>query len=119
MLSRPTGRADTIDAANARKLLLGNTEEWIVSTRSDSLYYAHPFHIHVNPFQTWRYGPDGIPQALWRDTLLIRQGQPSFLFTRYQDYIGTYVYHCHILDHEDQGMMELLEVVPPVPASES
>jgi FtsP/CotA-like multicopper oxidase with cupredoxin domain len=94
-----------------RQLKLGNTEEWILNTRQDSLYYAHPFHIHVNPFQTWRVGPDGTPETVWRDTILVRQGVPVYFFTRYTDYIGTFVYHCHILDHEDQGMMELLEVV--------
>ena len=31
--------------------------------------------------------------------------------TRYQRYIGRFVIHCHILDHEDQGMMELVEIV--------
>jgi FtsP/CotA-like multicopper oxidase with cupredoxin domain len=96
-----------------RSLTLGNTEEWVLNTQEDSLYYAHPFHIHVNPFQTWRPGPDGKPQTVWRDTLLVRQGVPAYIFTRYQDYIGQFVYHCHILDHEDQGMMELLEIVTP------
>ena len=82
-----------------------------MTTKDDSLYYAHPFHIHVNPFQTWRKGPDGRYETLWRDTILVPQGQNTYLYTRYLDYIGTFVYHCHILDHEDQGMMELLEVV--------
>jgi len=102
------------DAQNARRLTLGNTEEWVLNTQEDSLYYAHPFHIHVNPFQTWRYGPDGKTlETVWRDTLLVQQGITSYIFTRYEDYIGSYVYHCHILDHEDQGMMELVEIVNP------
>jgi FtsP/CotA-like multicopper oxidase with cupredoxin domain len=94
-----------------RQLKLGNTEMWVLNTRDDSLYYAHPFHIHVNPFQTWRYGPDGMPESVWRDTLMVQRGKTEYAFTRYQDYIGAYVYHCHILDHEDQGMMELVEIV--------
>ena len=101
------------DPNNVRRLQLGNTEEWILNTQADSLYYAHPFHIHINPFQTWRPGPDGTPQTVWRDTLLVEQGIPSFVFTRYQDYIGKFVYHCHILDHEDQGMMEAVEIANP------
>lgn len=106
------------DPQNPRRLILGNTEEWILNTQDDSLYYAHPFHIHVNPFQTWRFGPDGNPETVWRDTILVRQGVPTYIFTRYQDYIGQYVYHCHILDHEDQGMMELVEIVdPPAPTA--
>lgn len=100
------------DPANPRRLKLGNVEEWVLTTRADSLYYAHPFHIHVNPFQTWRYGPEGEPELVWKDTLLIVQGQTYYLYTHYTDYIGQFVYHCHILDHEDQGMMELLEIDP-------
>jgi L-ascorbate oxidase len=33
--------------------------------------------------------------------------------TRYQRYIGEYVLHCHILDHEDQGMMQNVQIVLP------
>ena len=94
-----------------RQLKLNNTEEWVLETSDDSLYYAHPFHIHVNPFQTWRFGPDGTPETVWRDTLLVRRGIQEHVFSHYTDYIGKYVYHCHILDHEDQGMMELVEIV--------
>ncbi len=39
------------------------------------------------------------------------------LFTQYLDYIGQFVMHCHILDHEDLGMMEIVEVIPDAPAS--
>lgn len=101
------------DPNNVRRLQLGNTEEWILNTQADSLYYAHPFHIHINPFQTWRPGPDGAPETVWRDTILVKQGVPTYVFTRYQDYIGKFVYHCHILDHEDSGMMEAVEIVNP------
>lgn len=94
-----------------RQLKLNNTEEWVLETSDDSLYYAHPFHIHVNPFQTWRFDPDGTPETVWRDTLLVRRGIQEHVFTNYTDYIGQFVYHCHILDHEDQGMMELIEIV--------
>lgn len=103
----------SFDNLNHRRLKLGNTEEWILNTQSDSLYYAHPYHIHINPFQTMRWAPDRVSRELvWRDTVLVQMGIPSYVFTRYQDYIGSYVYHCHILDHEDQGMMEVVEVIP-------
>lgn len=94
-----------------RTIQLGNFDEWILETKPDSLYYAHPFHIHVNPFQTWRAGPDGKAELIWKDTLLVPQGPPLHVYTHYTDYIGTYVYHCHILDHEDQGMMEMVNIV--------
>lgn len=96
---------------HVRTLTLGNTEQWILETKPDSLYYAHPFHIHVNPFQTWREDPAGNPELIWRDTLMVPKTQKQYVYTQYTDYIGQYVYHCHILDHEDQGMMELVEIV--------
>ncbi len=99
------------DPLNRRRLKLNNTDEWVLNTQEDSLYYGHPFHIHINSFQTWRPGPAGTPELVWRDTLMVYQGITSYVYTRYADYIGAYVYHCHILDHEDQGMMELVEVV--------
>jgi FtsP/CotA-like multicopper oxidase with cupredoxin domain len=99
-----------------RTLQLDTIDEWVLETPSDSLYYAHPFHIHVNSFQTARFGPTGYPELVWKDTLLVPIGFPQYVYTRYADYIGQFVYHCHILDHEDQGMMEVLEVVlPPQP----
>ena len=42
---------------------------------------------------------------------MIRIGEPETLRSRYVRYIGKFVIHCHILDHEDQGMMEVVEVV--------
>ena len=65
-------------------------------------------------------------RGVWKDTLFIKSLLPnpnlptgfSGLYTvkirtRYQRYIGEYVLHCHILDHEDQGMMQNVEVVLP------
>ena len=41
------------------------------------------------------------------------QGHKIEIATRYQRYIGEYVLHCHILEHEDQGMMQNVKVVLP------
>lgn len=98
-----------------RRLTLGAVEEWTLSVDPNSLAPAHPFHIHINPFQVTRTGPDGMPEIVWKDTLLVTQQQTLKIRTRYQDYDGKFVLHCHILDHEDQGMMELVEVVLPTP----
>jgi FtsP/CotA-like multicopper oxidase with cupredoxin domain len=69
------------------------------------------FHIHVNPFQTTRQDPQGKDEVVWKDTVLVPAGATMNIFTRYTDFIGQFVMHCHILDHEDLGMMELVEVV--------
>lgn len=96
--------------AHDRLLTLGTAAEWTLSGEAGN----HPFHIHVNPFQTTRIGPDGREQIVWRDTLLVRQGAaPVKVRMRYRRFIGTFVLHCHILDHEDQGMMELVTISNP------
>jgi FtsP/CotA-like multicopper oxidase with cupredoxin domain len=103
---------------HVRTLRLGATEQWTVSTVGDPSNVPnaipplpHVFHIHVNPFQTPRSAPDGTSELVWKDTLLIPAGATVNLYTQYLDYIGQFVMHCHILDHEDLGMMEVDEVV--------
>jgi FtsP/CotA-like multicopper oxidase with cupredoxin domain len=64
-------------------------------------------------------GPDGIePQyagfkGAWKDTLFILPGYLVKMRTRYERYIGDFVMHCHILDHEDQGMMQNIRIALP------
>jgi FtsP/CotA-like multicopper oxidase with cupredoxin domain len=95
------------DPHHPRQLLLGDVEEWSVS----SLNFNHPFHIHVNPFQLKL--PDG--RILWKDTLMVAAGQTFKLRTRYLRYIGQFMMHCHIAEHGDLGMAELIEVLAPYP----
>ena len=98
---------------------------------------AHPFHIHINPFQVIRiatptardtynvYAPPN--NFVWQDVIAIppakfttnAAGQitnvtPGRITIRHTfvDFTGTYVLHCHILAHEDRGMMQLVRVVP-------
>lgn len=90
----------------ARRLPLGAAEEWVVNSQ----FVNHPHHIHVNPFQIVD-GYGDLPRGTWKDTLLVKQGTPVRLRSRYEDFTGKFVLHCHILDHEDQGMMQDVAVV--------
>ena len=97
---------------------LGTSEEWVLQNFSGS---AHPFHLHVNPFQVEHMkidpnGPDNASNWMWVDTiplLLANVANPPpwlvngkiKILTRYADYYGRFVTHCHILVHEDLGMM--------------
>jgi FtsP/CotA-like multicopper oxidase with cupredoxin domain len=91
------------DPDHPRILPLGAAEEWTVS----SLNFGHPFHIHVNPFHYTT--SDG--KILWKDTLMVNAGQTFKLRTRYARYVGQFMMHCHIVEHGDLGMAELVEVV--------
>jgi FtsP/CotA-like multicopper oxidase with cupredoxin domain len=82
---------------------------------------THPFHIHVNPFQVVAQKIDGewvdvAPEdRVWQDTVAVDEDDTSNdpelknyglkILHRFEDYDGTFVIHCHILVHEDQGMM--------------
>ena len=94
------------------KLKLGRADEWRLTSVGAQ---AHPFHIHVNPFyvvsETDNATGLATPVGLWRDTLLINGTKTYSVRTRYEDYIGDFVIHCHLLDHEDSGMMQGIRVV--------
>ena len=81
---------------------LNTVEDWeIINTG----VMEHPFHIHGNAFQV--ISRNGQPESLsaWRDTILVRRGESVRIRIPFRDFVGKTVYHCHILDHEDLGMM--------------
>lgn len=78
----------------------------------------HPFHIHINPMWVLRIDvpdEDGtlhniLPEPRWMDTVPIpRSGGRVVFRTRFDHFVGTWVHHCHILLHEDMGMMQTVE----------
>jgi FtsP/CotA-like multicopper oxidase with cupredoxin domain len=87
---------------------LGAVEEWNVSNQSGE---HHPFHIHTNPFLVMAI--DGVPLAtpVWRDTVDLPPFGSVRFRTRFVDFAGKMVLHCHILEHEDLGMMQVVEIV--------
>ncbi|HYK04652.1 MAG TPA: multicopper oxidase domain-containing protein [Thermoanaerobaculia bacterium] len=159
-------------------IFLDAVEEWTIANRTTDI--AHPFHIHVNPFQitevfqpnsasakdptnsqcyadpakpdTWKPCVKLTPPFVWWDVFAIPTARADALpaavcteleqcppdlqqFTdceggtctvtipgyfkmrsRFVDYTGQFVLHCHILAHEDRGMMQLVEVLPKLEA---
>jgi len=92
---------------------LGATEEWVIRNATD---HVHPFHIHVNDFQVMSI--NGQTQAPhYKDTIPVPAQGEMVMRTRFLDYTGKYVYHCHILAHEDAGMMGVVEVVGEGPTA--
>ena len=92
-------------AAPPLPLRLGAVNRWVV-TSLDTLPIDHSFHIHVNPFQVEK--ANGLP--IWKDTLVVHPQETVRLLTRYERYVGVFPIHCHVLFHEDHGMMQLLEI---------
>jgi len=116
----PTGKE--FSHTNIRLLELDKKERWVVGTRNRSgIQQFHPFHIHTNPFLIEKVlDPKNqdvtrreVGGPTWRDTLVMKQDYTYYLLTQYEDFTGEFVNHCHILDHEDNGMMEIVKVEAP------
>ncbi len=86
---------------------LGTTEEWTLRNQS---MMDHPFHLHVWPFIVVDRSDATAVDPGWRDTVNVPAGQSVTIRIPFQDFAGTTVYHCHILDHEDLGMMGTIQV---------
>jgi FtsP/CotA-like multicopper oxidase with cupredoxin domain len=94
-------------------LPLGNAEEWTLTNSSGA---PHPYHIHVNPFQVIgdKVDPDGLDDPSnwrWLDTVALPTNGSVRIRSRFLTYDGHFVMHCHILVHEDVGMMQDMTVV--------
>ena len=81
----------------------------------------HPFHMHQNPYLVMRVEvPDEngnlvniLDRPRWQDVVWIpRNGGRVVFRARFPDYVGVMVNHCHILLHEDHGMMQAVEITP-------
>ena len=120
-----TPRPYSMDAPPAITTTQGSTEDWVIENRSNE---NHEFHIHQIHFLLLeRNGkPVGSKQAQMLDTVDLPYWSgtgpyPSIkvrMDFRGPD-IGDFVYHCHILDHEDGGMMAIIRVLARTPDSSS
>jgi FtsP/CotA-like multicopper oxidase with cupredoxin domain len=96
----------------------GTVEDWTIENRARE---AHTFHIHQLHFQLLERDGKAVHDGALRDTIDMPfwSGEgpyPSIklrMDLRSPRIIGTFVYHCHILEHEDAGMMGRIEVRPP------
>jgi spore coat protein A, manganese oxidase len=116
-------------AAITEQPVLGTTEIWeLVNLTNDS----HPIHLHLvrlqildrRRFDEFEFqakgdlrftGPAQLPEAHeagWKDTVRADPGMVTRIIVPFEGYAGRYVWHCHILEHEDNEMMRPYEVLP-------
>ena len=88
---------------------LGTVEEWEIAN-VDADMMDHPFHLHAASFQVVSRNGKPEPYPAWKDTVLVRGGETLRLRIPFRDFPGKSVYHCHILDHEELGMMGVIDV---------
>ncbi|MGA7825198.1 MAG: multicopper oxidase domain-containing protein, partial [Steroidobacteraceae bacterium] len=96
----------------------GDVEDWIIENRSTEL---HDFHIHQLHFLLLEWSDVRVNEPFLRDTVNVPyfNGRtlryPSVRLRmdfRDPNIVGTFVYHCHLLEHEDGGMMGTIRVLP-------
>jgi FtsP/CotA-like multicopper oxidase with cupredoxin domain len=96
----------------------GEVEDWIIENRSTEL---HAFHIHQLHFLLMEWSGTPVNESFLRDTVNVPYFSARMLKYpsvrlrmdfRDPNTIGTFVYHCHLLEHEDGGMMGLIRVEP-------
>jgi FtsP/CotA-like multicopper oxidase with cupredoxin domain len=96
----------------------GDVEDWIIENRTREL---HAFHIHQLHFMLVEWNGVPVYEPFLRDTINVpywdgrSKSYPSVKLRvdfRDPNIVGTFVYHCHLLEHEDAGMMGLIRVVP-------
>jgi FtsP/CotA-like multicopper oxidase with cupredoxin domain len=86
---------------------LGDVEIWQIE---NLVGMDHPFHLHGFQFQV--IDRNGVPEPFtsWKDTINLPKHSTARFIVRLNDFPGLWMYHCHILDHEDHGMMGVLEL---------
>lgn len=97
------GQPFEMDVINER-VRLGDTERWIVTTNM----LAHPFHVHGVSFQVVRENGNApiAESGGWKDTVVVdSESELLVRFTQPANDETPFMYHCHILEHEDAGMM--------------
>jgi FtsP/CotA-like multicopper oxidase with cupredoxin domain len=90
-----------------QRIPLGAVEEWtVVNEHGDD----HIFHIHINPFQMVAINGEKVAEPDWRDTVVVPRNGSVTLRSRFLDFTGRFVLHCHMMNHEELGMMQVVEV---------
>jgi FtsP/CotA-like multicopper oxidase with cupredoxin domain len=96
----------------------GDVEDWIIENRTNEL---HAFHIHQIHFLVMDWSGQPVSEPFLRDTVNVpyyKENMLSYPSVRLRmDFrdpktVGTFVYHCHLLEHEDGGMMGTIRIDP-------
>lgn len=115
-------RQTNINFSNENHLMQSSTATQTVDDAKDIKHACHtmnhPFHIHSSHFQIARRDaatdPDGILFSVgeWRDTIPLFKSRVQIRFTPRDHMVGRILAHCHIASHSDNGMAQLVDVLP-------
>ncbi len=111
MGAEPGGASFTIDGRSFdpgridQIVTAGAVEEWMIINTSSM---DHPFHLHVWPMQVLSIADIAVDS--WQNVVNVPARSRTTVRIAFDTHTGRTVYHCHILDHEDNGMMGVIEV---------
>src|SRR5262249_30241521 len=91
---------------------LGDVEEWTIRNESDEM---HTFHMHQVAFQVVEVNGQKTDFVGMQDNVNVPVRATVKIILAFTDpaIVGKFAYHCHVLSHEDKGMMAVIEVKPP------
>lgn len=124
------GKTFEMEAADAEETVPLNSMQVIEFDNGHShdggmggmMHMAHPMHLHGQTFQIIKREMSGTPSDAyrdlnrgfvdegWKDTVLVMPGEKVTLLKRFDDFPGLFLFHCHILEHEEMGMMRNFRV---------
>lgn len=98
-------------------VFLDTCEQWTIQVPDAARggTEGHPFHIHVNDFEIVSIAGIAPPHRLIQDTVWVAQDTATVIRMRFKEWTGKAVFHCHILPHEDTGMMQNFLILPTEP----
>jgi spore coat protein A len=114
------------------RVVLGSTEIWSFVNLTDE---SHPIHLHLVRFQILDRTPFDLPtyqltgklvftgqpqkpeagEQGWKDTVRVDPLSVTRIIVKFEGFAGRYVWHCHLLEHEDNEMMRPYDVLPASP----
>lgn len=100
------GKAFDVNRVDIRAKV-GDFEVWELVNKTDM---DHPLHLHTYPFQIVSRNGRAPAYRAWKDTVNLKKDEVVRIAIPIRDFAGITVYHCHIVEHEDRGMMGVLEV---------
>ncbi len=86
---------------------LDKTAEWTIRNTTS---FWHTFHIHINDFQLMEVNGEPVPGIEFNDNVSIQPGGSVTMRYHPTQFAGKFVFHCHVLGHEDNGMMAVVQV---------
>lgn len=88
---------------------VGETQIWNITNHTK---WSHPFHLHGFFFQVLDANGVPVQPLAWKDTVDVPFEQSVSFVVRFDDRPGMWMYHCHVLDHADGGLMGMVQLLP-------